>query len=68
MSDEKVSLELLGSRVLTLTDPVHDLELEVRDLKIRFTAIEARFGAFERRFSIQEDRMSRTLANIGARC
>jgi hypothetical protein len=28
MSDEKISLELLGSRVLTLTDRVHDLELE----------------------------------------
>jgi hypothetical protein len=49
---------LLGTRVLTLTDRVHGLELEIRDLKICFTAIEARFSAFERRFSVQEERMS----------
>jgi hypothetical protein len=39
-SDEKISLELLRTRVLTLTERVHDLELEIRDLKIRFAAIE----------------------------
>jgi hypothetical protein len=44
MSGEKISLELLGTRVLTLTDRVHGLELEIRDLKIRFTAIEARMN------------------------
>jgi hypothetical protein len=62
MSEEKISLELLGARVASLTDQVHDLKLEVADLKIRFTALEARFSAFEQRFSIQEDRMSRMLA------
>jgi len=61
-SEEKISLELLGARVASLTDQVHDLKLEVADLKIRFTALEARFSAFEQRFSIQEDRMSRMLA------
>jgi hypothetical protein len=48
--------------VLTLTDRVHGLELEIRDHKIRFTAIEARFSAFGQRFSVQEERMSRMLA------
>jgi hypothetical protein len=62
MSEEKISLELLGARVASLTDQVHDLKLEVADLKIRFTALEARFSAFEQRFSVQEDRMSRMLA------
>jgi hypothetical protein len=62
MSGEKIGLELLGTRVLTLTDRVHGLELEIRDLKIRFTAIEARFSAFGQRFSVQEERMSRMLA------
>jgi len=69
MSEEKISLELLGARVARLTDQVHDLKLEVADLKIRFTSLEGRFSAletrfanFEQRFSIQEDRMSRMLA------
>jgi hypothetical protein len=62
MSDEKISLELLGARVATLTDRINDLELDVRDLKIRFTTLEQRFGALEQRFGIQEERMSRMLA------
>ena len=40
MSDEKITLELLGARVLTLT-------AEVRDLQHRFTAMENRFTALE---------------------
>jgi hypothetical protein len=55
MSEEKISLELLGARVATLTDRINDLELDVRDLKIRFTSLEQRFG-------IQEEPMSRMLA------
>jgi uncharacterized coiled-coil protein SlyX len=62
MSEEKVSLELLGARVATLTDRINDLKLDVRDLKIRFTTLEQRFGALEQRFGIQEERMSRMLA------
>jgi uncharacterized coiled-coil protein SlyX len=62
MSEEKVSLELLGARVATLTDRINDLELDVRDLKIRFTTLEQRFGALEQRFGIQEEPMSRMLA------
>jgi hypothetical protein len=40
MSEEKLSLELLGSRVAAMTDRMYDLEL-------RFTALEARFSSFE---------------------
>ena len=29
MREEKISLELLGARVATLTDQVHDLKLEI---------------------------------------
>jgi uncharacterized coiled-coil protein SlyX len=62
VSDEKVTLELLGARVATLTDRINDLELDVRDLKIRFTTLEQRFSGLEQRFGIQEQRMSRMLA------
>ena len=56
-SDEKISLELLGARILTLT-------AEVRDLQHRFTAMEVRLGAMEQRFAAQEERMSAMLALI----
>jgi uncharacterized coiled-coil protein SlyX len=62
MSEDRISLELLGARVATLTDRINDLELDVRDLKIRFTSLEQRFSALEQRFGIQEERMSRMLA------
>jgi hypothetical protein len=42
MSGEKISLELLGTRVLTLTDRVHGIELEIRDLKIRLPQLRRR--------------------------
>ena len=62
MSEDRISLELLGARVATLTDRINDLELDVRDLKIRFTSLEQRFSALEQRFGVQEERMSRMLA------
>jgi hypothetical protein len=62
MSEEKISLELLGARVATLTDRINDLELGVRDLKIRFTTLERRFDALEQGFGIHEERMSPMLA------
>ena len=51
MSDEKVSLELLDTRVLSMT-------AEVRDLQVRFTAMEHRFAALETRFTAMEARLS----------
>ncbi|HEV7996584.1 MAG TPA: hypothetical protein VGP52_10030 [Stellaceae bacterium] len=56
MSDEKISLELLGSRMLTMTAELRDLQLRVGALEQRFSAMESRFGALESRFSVQESR------------
>jgi hypothetical protein len=79
MSEDKINLELLGARVATVNDRLHDLELRMRSLEIempemkghfgaleaRFTRLEERFTAFEQRYSIQEERMSRMLAIPG---
>lgn len=69
MSDEKVSLDLLGSRVLTVTAELRDLQLRFGALEHRFTAMEARFGgiearlgSLESRFGAQEERMAAMLA------
>ncbi len=69
MSDERVSLDLLGSRVLTMTAELRDLQLRVGALEQRFSAmearmggIEARLGSLESRFGVQEERMSAMLA------
>lgn len=78
MSDEKIGLELVGARVLTLTAEVRDLrhrldglERRMTALKHRFTALEDRFGAtghrlsaLEDRYTVQEERMSAMLAII----
>lgn len=62
VSEEKVSLELLGMRVATLTAEVRDLQLRFGALEQRFGTIEARLGALEQRFGAQEERMTRVLA------
>ncbi|MGA8383387.1 MAG: hypothetical protein WB710_19865 [Stellaceae bacterium] len=59
VSDEKISLELLGSRMLTMT-------AELRDLHLRFGAIEQRLGGLEQRFSAFEQRFSALEQRIGA--
>jgi uncharacterized coiled-coil protein SlyX len=75
MSEEEVSLELLGARVLTLTAEVRDVQHRFTALESRFSALEsrvtaldvamtARLDAMERRFSAQEERMSTMLAVI----
>jgi len=71
MSEEKTSLELLGSRVLTLTAEVRDLQqrftvLESRltVMEGRLTALESRFSAMEQRFAVQEERMTAMLGVI----
>lgn len=71
MSDDKITLELVGSRLLALTAQVHDLEqrftgLEARfdGLEARFDGLERRFSAMERRYTVQEERMSRMLQLI----
>ncbi|MGH7114234.1 MAG: hypothetical protein ACREE9_07045 [Stellaceae bacterium] len=69
MGDEKISLELLGSRMLTMTAELRDLQLRVGALEQRFSALESRFGALESRFGVlesrfgaQEERMAAMLA------
>jgi hypothetical protein len=69
VSGEKVSLDLLGSRMLTITAALRDLQLRVGALEQRlgalenrFGALESRFGAVESRFGVQEERMSAMLA------
>ena len=76
MSDEKIGLELLGTRVLTLTADdlryrLDGLGRRMTALEHRFTALEDRFGAMEHRisameerFGVQEERMSAMLAVI----
>ena len=71
MSEEKVSLELLGSRVLILTAEVRDLQQRFAAMEVRFsalehrlTAMENRFSALESRYGIQEERMNAMLSLI----
>lgn len=64
MSDETITLELLGARLLALTADVRDLQQRVGGLELRFGAIEGRFAAMEGRFGVQEERMSRMLQLI----
>jgi len=78
MSDETITLELLGARLLGLTADVRDLQqrfdgfearfdgLEARfaAMESRITGMESRFTAMERRYAVQEERMSRMLALI----
>ncbi len=59
MSDEKISLELLGSRMLTMT-------AELRDLQLRFGALEQRLSALEHRISALEHRISAIESRFGA--
>ena len=76
MSEERITLELLGARMLALTADVRDMQRRLDGLERRFAGMEARFGAMEARFSAleerftaqegrfaaQEDRMTRMLA------
>jgi septal ring factor EnvC (AmiA/AmiB activator) len=62
MSDDKVSLELLGARVLALTAEVRDLQQRFTAIEHRLGALEQRFSAMEGRFGTQEDRMTAMLA------
>jgi hypothetical protein len=59
VSEDRISLELLGARVANLT-------AEVRDLQIRFGALEQRIGALEQRFSAMEGRLTAIETRLGA--
>jgi hypothetical protein len=64
MSEEKITLELVGARLTSLTANVRDLQQRFDGVETRLGALEARFGAVERCFAVQEERMSRMLALI----
>jgi hypothetical protein len=64
MSEETITLELVGARLMALTADVRDLQQRFDGLEARLGAIEGRFGAMERRFAVQEERMSRMLSLI----
>jgi acyl carrier protein phosphodiesterase len=78
LSEEVVTLERVGARLLALTADVRDLQQRFDGLEARFDGLEARFAAMEsrfaglenryaameRRFAVQEERMSRMLSLI----
>ena len=64
MSDQTVTLELLGARLMGLTGEVRDMQQRFDGLEARLGALEGRFGAMERRYAVQEERMSRMLSLI----
>jgi uncharacterized coiled-coil protein SlyX len=75
MSDEPVTLELLGARTLAMGAELRDLQLRFGALESRFAALESRFaalettvnsrfGALESRYAVQEERMSRLIALV----
>jgi uncharacterized coiled-coil protein SlyX len=68
MSDERITLELLGSRTLAMGAELRDLQLRFGALESRFSALEttvnSRFGALESRFAAQEERMNRLIALV----
>jgi hypothetical protein len=64
VSEETITLELVGARLMALTAEVRDLQQRFDGLEARLGALEARFGGMERRFAVQEERMSRMLSPI----
>ncbi len=62
MSEEKISLELLGVRVMTITAELRDVQLRLGAIEQRIGALESRFSALEARFGAQEERMAAMLS------
>lgn len=58
MSDEVVTLDLLGRRTLAMQADIRDLKTRMTSMEIRFSAIEARFGALEGRIDGVEQRLT----------
>src|SRR5262249_53435369 len=65
VSDETVTLELLGARLMALTVDVRDLQQRVGTMETRFSALERRFSALENRFSGLEARMDAIEERMG---
>jgi hypothetical protein len=58
MSGEKINLEWLGNRVMTMSAEVRDLQLRFTALEGRFSAMEARIAALERMAVVQFDALA----------
>ena len=55
MSEENISLEWLGNRVMTMSAELREMRLRFTALESRFSGIEIRIGALERTISAQLD-------------
>jgi len=70
MSEERVTLEFVGSRLLGLTAEVRELQQRFSGLETRLGALETRFSGLETRFGGMEarfDGMERRMAVLGER-
>jgi predicted nuclease with TOPRIM domain len=65
VSDEKITLELLGARVMALTADVRDLQNRFTGVELRLSALEQRFSGLEQRFSGLEQRFSAVEGRLG---
>lgn len=61
MSDEVVTLDLLGRRTLAMQADIRDLKTRMTSMEVRFSAIEARFAALEGRIDGVEQRLTGTM-------
>src|SRR5260370_11868714 len=55
MSEEKISLEWLGNRVMTMSAELRDMQLRFTAMESRFSGMEIRIGALERTITAQLD-------------
>lgn len=62
MSEERITLDLIGARLLALTAAVADLQQRVSVLETRFGVMETRIGGIETRIGGVEHRLDRMIA------
>jgi hypothetical protein len=58
MSEEKISLEWLGNRVMTMSAELRDMQLRFTAMESRFSGMEIRIGALERTITAQLDALA----------
>lgn len=61
MSEERITLELLGARVMALTAEVHDLRDRMVAFEARLDMVERRLDSLDRRMAVLESRMNRLI-------
>jgi hypothetical protein len=67
MSEEKISLEWLGNRVLVMSGELRDMQLRFDALERRFSALESRVSTLERLIAAQFDTLAVRLDGIERR-